>query len=158
MEPRIGIENSDIKKSASLLSNILADEVVLYIKTLNYHWNVRGHHFGPLHKLFKKQYEKLSELIDEIAERIRTLGQDAPGSMKEFLELTSLSEHLGVPPKEKEMLKNLLHDQEKIITCLRKAVDKTAEEYHDMGTSDFLTGLLTSHEQVAWMTRMHLEE
>ena len=96
MEPRIGIENSDLKKSASLLSNILADEVVLYIKTLNYHWNVRGHHFGPLHKLFKKQYEKLSELIDEIAERIRTLGQDAPGSMKEFLELTSLSEHLGV--------------------------------------------------------------
>ncbi len=157
MEPKIGIEKDNLLKSSSLLRKVLADEMVLYVKTLNYHWNVRGHHFGPLHKLFKKQYEKLAEWVDEIAERVRVLGQDAPGTMKEFLELTDLDEHKGPRPSEKDMIKNLLNDQEKIIVNLRKAVDITGEELRDMGTSDFLTQLMSNHEQIAWMTRAHLE-
>ncbi|MCH9632196.1 MAG: DNA protection during starvation protein 2 [Chlamydiae bacterium] len=157
MEPKIGIEKDSLKKSSDLLNRILADEMVLYVKTLNYHWNVRGHHFGPLHKLFKDQYEKLALWVDEIAERVRILGQDAPGTMKEFLELTHLEEHKGATPSEKEMLKSLLDDQEKIIVNLRKGVDLTGEEFHDMGTSDFLTQLMSDHEQIAWMTRAHLE-
>ena len=157
MEPKIGIEKGNLLKSSDLLRKVLADEMVLYVKTLNYHWNVRGHHFGPLHQLFKDQYEKLALWVDEIAERIRILGQDSPGTMKEFLELTDLEEHKGALPNEKEMLKNLLYDQEKIIVNLRRGIDVTGEELGDMGTSDFLTQLMSNHEQVAWMTRAHLE-
>lgn len=158
MEPKIGIETNHQHGSVKMLSKHLADEMILYIKTLNYHWNVRGVHFGPLHKLFKKQYEKLSSWIDEIAERIRTVGGDAPGTMKEFIEIAGLKEHPGVRPTEKEMLKNLLDDQEAIIRSFRKGIDISQDEFHDAGTSDFLTALLEGHEQMAWMTRAHLEK
>lgn len=158
MEPKIGLEKDHQRKSAKMLSKLLADEMILYVKTLNYHWNVRGVHFGPLHKLFKKQYEKFSEWIDEIAERIRTIGADAPGTMKEFIEISQLKENPTERPTDKEMLKNLLDDQETVIRFLRKGVDLSAEEYHDVGTSDFLTSLLEGHEQMAWMTRSHLEK
>lgn len=158
MEPKIGIESSKQKESAKMLSKLLADEMILYVKTLNYHWNVRGLHFGSLHKLFKKQYEKLSAWIDEIAERIRTIGGDAPGTMSEFIKMSSLKEHPGERPSEKEMLKNLLDDQESLICSFRKGVDASQEEFHDVGTSDFLTSLLEGHEQIAWMTRAHLEK
>lgn len=158
MEPKIGIETNHQHECVKMLSQALADEMILYVKTLNYHWNVRGLHFGPLHKLFKKQYEKLSSWIDEIAERIRTLGGDAPGTMQEFIKISKLKEHPGVRPTEKEMLKNLLDDQEAIIRSFRKGIDMAQDKFHDVGTSDFLTSLLEGHEQIAWMTRAHLEK
>ncbi len=157
MEPKIGIEKNNEKQSAKMLSVLLADEMVLYVKTLNFHWNVRGVHFGALHLLFKNQYEKLEEFIDAIAERVRTIGSDAPGTMHEFLELSTLKEHPKKRPNEKEMLTELLSDQESVIRSLRKGIDLSVEEYKDVGTSDFLTQLLSSHEQIAWMTRAHLE-
>lgn len=157
MKPNIGIDSANLKNSSKVLSKILADLMVIYVKTLNYHWNVRGHHFGALHAFFKGHYEKYAEMIDEVAERIRTLGEDAPGSMKAFLQEASLKEHEGGVPKEKEMLEHLLNDQEHMICSLRKEVDETAESCHDMGTSDFLTQLLSTFEQTAWMTRAHLE-
>lgn len=157
MEPKIGIDAEMMAKSAQLLGHILADEMVLYIKTLNYHWNIRGLHFGSLHLFLEKQYEQLSGWVDEIAERIRFLGHNAPGTMQEFLALTQLKEEPKERPIEKEMIKHLLLDQEKIIVHLRKGIDLTAEKYHDTGTSDFLTSLLREHEKMAWMTRAHLE-
>ncbi len=157
MEIKIGLEKESYKGSARLLSIVLADETLLYIKTLNYHWNVRGFHFGPLHKLFKKHYESLAEWIDEVAERIRMLGEFSPGSMKEFLELTRLEEHKGAARSEKAMLASLLADHEAVIRNLRVDIELSDDKFKDMGTADFFTGLIRKHEQIAWMLRVHLE-
>src|SRR5690625_3440249 len=83
----IGLKKTDRKKIAEGLSGVLADSYTLFLKTQNYHWNVTGPHFGPLHDLFEEQYRELFDAIDEIAERIRTLGFRAPGTLKEFGDL-----------------------------------------------------------------------
>lgn len=157
MEAKLGIDKENIKGAAKLLSVLLADETVLYIKALNFHWNVRGFHFGPLHKLFKKQYESLAEWIDMVAERIRMLGEFAPGSMKEFLEITRLEEQKGGCATEKTMISSLLADHEAIIRNLRVDIEVLDEKYKDVGTSDFFTELIRNHEQIAWILRVHLE-
>lgn len=74
MNPNIGLSAKNLKSIGELLSKVLADAVILYIKTRKFHWNVSGNSFMELHKLFEEQYEKLEHSIDEIAERINKLG------------------------------------------------------------------------------------
>lgn len=153
----IGIDRSNREKVVELLAQLLADEHVLYIKLRNYHWNVEGMSFGPLHELFEEQYNELAESIDDIAERIRSLGFYAPGNMDDFKELARLSETGHLNGKATQMLKNILADHEMIIQVLRENVDDTMEKYKDAGTSDFLTALMEDHEKMAWMIRSHLK-
>ena len=89
------------------LSQHLADTYILYLKTQNFHWNVTGPHFHSLHEMFEEQYEALAEAIDVLAERIRALGQVAPGSFAQFQKLSTLKEAAGVPSAN-DMLKQLL--------------------------------------------------
>src|SRR5690606_2191184 len=88
----IGINTKDRKEVCKSLSRLLADSYLLYLKTQNYHWNVTGKLFQPLHVLFEEQYKDLAEAIDTIAERIRALGEFAPGSFSAFVKLTSIKE------------------------------------------------------------------
>lgn len=159
MSPNIGL-NTDTRKSESdMLAAHLADLHVLYIKTRNYHWNVVGPRFGSLHLFFEKQYEEIATTIDEVAERIRQLSVKAPGSMAEFLKLARLSEETaGVYPDENTMIANLLADHESIIRQLREDINMADEDCGDIGTADFLTGLLEGHEKKAWMLRSFLEK
>jgi starvation-inducible DNA-binding protein len=119
MTPDIGITSKNIKSIVTILSSVLADAILLYTKTRNFHWNVSGNSFMELHKLFEGQYDKLEESIDEIAERISKLGAKTPGTMQEFLQLTSLKESPGKYPAQKEMIKELQQDHETIIKQLR---------------------------------------
>jgi starvation-inducible DNA-binding protein len=153
----IGLTDSARIAVARLLNGRLADTFVLYTKTRNYHWNVKGMHFQPLHAFFESQYDQLDEAMDEIAERVQQLGGVAAGSLEEFLNLTSLNEEAGEIPDARQMIANLLADHEAVIRQLREDVDATADDYRDMGTSDFLTGLMKSHEKMAWMLRSFLE-
>ncbi len=153
---QIGIAPHDRRAVADALSLLLADEHVLYIKLRNYHWNVTGMHFKPLHELFEEQYNMLHAAIDEIAERIRTLGFFAPGSMQQFQQLTRLKETGHLDGDARSMLENLLLDHEALTQIIRHDIDVALDEHHDVGTSDFLTGLLESHEKMAWMIRAHL--
>ena len=155
-QPNLGIETSHREQVADLLSLLLADEHVLYIKLRNYHWNVKGPHFGPLHAFFEEQYNGLAETIDEVAERIRALGFFADGSMQSFLEKARLQETGNLGGNATDMLTHLLADHEMIIQVLRHDVDATMDQFGDAGTSDFLTGLLEQHEKMAWMVRAHL--
>ena len=152
----IGISDKKVASSAMMLNILLADEMVLYTKTRNYHWNVEGMQFIELHKLFEEQYDQLAESIDEIAERIRQLGHYAVGSMKGFLAITNLEESDDNVETAAEMLRNLVNDHEAIIRYIRENIDKTAEDFNDIGTSDFITGLMEQHEKMAWMLRAHL--
>lgn len=151
----IGLQESSRKGVLALLAITLADEYVLYTKTRNFHWNVTGIHFDALHKFFEAQYKELDAFIDETAERSRALGGRSLGSMKEFLGKARLAESPAVTLKSEAMLAELLADHEALIRSLRKDVDESAR-LGDQGTADFLTGLLTAHEKMAWMLRSFL--
>ncbi len=156
MKPDIGISNKHINNSVEILSSLLANEMILYVKTRKFHWNVSGESFMELHKLFEGQYNQLEESIDEIAERIGKLGSKTIGTMSEFIELSSIQENPGKYPNSKDMLKDLLSDHENIIIQLRKDIDESADKNKDAGTADFLTGLMEQHETISWVIRRYL--
>jgi len=157
MKPHIGLSEKDLLGITKLLSVVLADSVTLYTKTRKFHWNVSGESFMELHKLFEHQYKKLEEAIDEVAERINKLGNDTIGTMREFSDLSTIKEHPGQYPSSKEMIHELLADHESVIVSLRKFVDDCTDHYKDAGTADFLTGLMQSHETIAWTLRRYLK-
>jgi starvation-inducible DNA-binding protein len=148
----IGIQESDRKNVVQILNALLADEYVLYTKTRNYHWNVTGPQFNDLHKFFQAQYEELDASIDEIAERTRALGDKSVATLAEFVKNARLKESPGEYPPAQNMLANLLADHEAVIRTLR-AGSEEAEKHDDMGTNDFLIGLMEKHEKTAWMLR-----
>jgi len=156
MKPNIGITEQNLEGVIKILSTLLADEYVLYTKARNYHWNVVGMQFNDLHKFFQTLYEELNEYVDDVAERIRTLGGKSVATLKEFLELTRLREHPGEYPDAKTMISNLLADYETIIRNLREDIVTVGEKYKDLGTADFLTELMEKHEKTAWMLRSFL--
>lgn len=157
MKPDIGISKKKLNAVSDLLSVVLANEVTLYTKTRKFHWNVSGESFMELHKLFEDQYKHLEEIIDAAAERIGKLGGKAIGTMQEFINLTSIKEHSGKYPESKDMISELLGDHEIVIKELRLFIEECAENHKDAGTADFLTGLMESHETIAWTLRRYLK-
>ncbi len=155
MKVNIGISEKNRQAVAVSLNQLLADEHVLYNKTRNYHWSVEGPSFMEFHKLYEGQYTMLAESIDQIAERIRTIGHFAEGRLKEILRLTSLEEP-EAPTDQAQQIENLEADHATIITKLRKFITDFDENYKDIGSSDFVTGLLKQHEKMAWMLRSYL--
>ncbi|NCI47392.1 Dps family protein [Sediminibacterium soli] len=155
MKPNIGISEKNLSAIAATLTAVLADEMVLYVKTRKFHWNIAGESFMELHKLFEKQYDQLAASIDAVAERINKLGSKTIGTMEEFLKEASLKEAPGKYPSAKDMLKELLGDHEMQIQSLRGYVDDCSEKYKDAGTADFLTGLMEEHETTAWVLRRY---
>ena len=157
MSPNIGLLEEQREGVVAILNTLLADEYLLYTKTRNYHWNVVGPQFNDLHKFFEAQYNELNEIVDDVAERGRVLGGHALGTMTEFLEYTRLKEQTGYYPDARDMIADLLADHEALIRHLRVDLETCAEQYHDAGTNDFLTGLMEQHEKMAWMLRAFLE-
>ena len=157
MKLNIGLSEEQCDGVVKILNSLLSDEYLLYTKTRNYHWNVLGPQFNDLHKFFEEQYTELTEVVDDVAERARSLGGWAFGTLQEFAQHTRLKEHPGHYPNAREMIGNLLADHETIIRQLRMDLETCAERYHDMGTNDFLTGLTEKHEKMAWMLRAFLE-
>src|SRR5574341_1609995 len=148
MKANIGISEANQKGVVEILNIVLSDEYVLYTKTRNYHWNILGPQFNDLHKFFETQYENLNEIIDDVAERARSLDGMSLGTLAEFLKHTRLKEYPGQSPDAHEMLLNLLSDHEAIIRYLRVDLEKCVDKYHDIGTNDYLTGLMEKHEKM----------
>lgn len=152
MEANIGLSAKTRKEVAEILNHLLCDEVVIYIKTLKFHWNVYGIVFHDFHALFKEQYEQMLDISDDVAERVRAVGHDSFGTMAEFLKNTRLKEEPGKVPDALGMIKILLADHESVIRQIRKDVE-TCEDLGDAGTSNFLQDLMEKHEKIAWMLR-----
>ena len=157
MKTQIGIKHEDSVQVADALNKLLSDEHVLYIKTRNAHWNVEGPDFASVHKFFESQYDELEGIIDSVAERIRSIGHYAEGTMSEYLKLTQLSEESREGNDSQSYIKDLLSDHEAVIIELRENITRFAEDLHDLGTSDFITGIMETHEKLAWMLRAHLK-
>jgi len=158
MKPNIGIPDQDRESVVKILNTLLSDEYVLYTKTRNFHWNVVGPQFHEFHKFFEGQYEEIDAIIDEVAERARALGGLASGSLGEFLDQSRLKEQPAKAMSAKTMVSSLLSDHEAIIQSLRKDLEISGDKHHDMGTNDFLTGLMEQHEKMAWMLRATMEQ
>jgi starvation-inducible DNA-binding protein len=152
----IGISEKDRKKIAEGLSQLLADSYTLYLMTHNFHWNVTGPQFNSLHNMFMTQYTEQWTALDEIAERIRSLGFPAPGTYKEFVKLASIKEVEGVPSAN-EMVALLVNAQEATAKTARKLLPLVADA-NDQPTADLLTQRLNVHEKTAWMLRSLLDD
>lgn len=143
------------KDIAAAASKLLASSYTLYLKTHNFHWNVKGPMFTTLHTLFETQYTELALAVDEIAERIRALGHVAPGTYAQFASLSEVSEADGVPSAT-EMIEILTADQEIVASCARGLI-RVASEADDNASEDLAIRRIDVHEKAAWMLRSHLE-
>lgn len=143
------------RATADALSKLLADSYTLYLKTHNYHWNVTGPMFTTLHTLFETQYTELALAVDEIAERIRALGYPAPGSYKQFAELSTVKDAEGIP-KAQDMIRHLAADLDTVVASA-KAVFEAAEAAADQASGDLAVRRMDVSEKNAWMLRSHLE-
>jgi starvation-inducible DNA-binding protein len=156
MKPNIDILDEHRSEIAGALNQLLADEYILYTKTRNAHWNITGPNFMELHKFFESQYDTLDDTIDNVAERVRALGHTSLGSLKDFLTVGRLLETPLEGSNPKSVLQALLDDHETLIRILRHAASVAADTWKDLGTADFLTGLLEQHEKMAGMLRAYL--
>ena len=143
------------RATADALAKLLADSYTLYLKTHNYHWNVTGPMFTTLHTLFETQYTELALAVDEIAERIRALGYPAPGSYKQFAELSTVKDADGTP-KAQDMIRQLATDLDTVVASA-KAVFEAAEAAGDQASGDLAVRRMDVSEKNAWMLRSHLE-
>ena len=137
------------------LGRLLASSYTLYLKTHNFHWNVKGPMFTTLHTLFELEYTELALAVDAIAERIRAVGAPAPGTYAEFQKLSAVKERLGVPAA-KEMLKELARDQGIVAECAREVL-RVASAAGDDASEDLAVQRIQVHEKNAWMLRSHLD-
>jgi len=155
MQIDIGIAEANRKEIAEGLGRLLADSYTLYLKTHNFHWNVTGPMFNTLHAMFEQQYTELATAVDEIAERIRALGEPAPGSYADFGKLTSIDEAEGVPTAT-DMIRQLVTGQETVVRTARD-IFPLVDEVNDEPTADLLTQRMSIHEKNAWMLRSMLD-
>ncbi len=147
----IGISEADRILIAQGLSRLLADSYTLYLQTHNFHWNVIGPQFRELHIMFEEHYMELATAVDEIAERIRTLGIQAPGTYKAFAELSSIEEVEGVPTAQ-EMLILLIKGHEQLVRTAREVL-VVAQNANDESSASLVSDRMRLHEKTAWMLR-----
>jgi len=147
----IGIPEAQRQALAEGLSRLLADNATLYFKTHSFHWNVTGPMFQTLHLMFEQQYNEMWLALDEIAERIRSLGSYAATSWAAIAQAASVEEASEVPAAE-EMIRQLVAGHEALIRTARSVLP-LADEASDEVTADLLTQRLQVHEKTAWMLR-----
>jgi starvation-inducible DNA-binding protein len=151
--PHISVASADSRrKLAGSLASAVSDTFRLMIKTQAYHWNVAGPLFVSIHELTEKQYQDLFDAVDELAERIRALGEASPTSSKAFAQLSEIEDDDGKAKTAQTMVEALAHDNEKVARRLSTAADLAAD-LGDKVTEDMLIGRMQVHEQNAWMLR-----
>jgi starvation-inducible DNA-binding protein len=147
----IGIPEQQREAVVHGLSQVLADSYTLYLKTHSYHWNVVGPMFHSLHAMFMDEYTELALAVDEIAERIRALGAPAPGTYRQFAEMSAVTEDTDVPGAQ-EMIRRLVAAHEATARTIRTVLPLT-EAAPDQVSTDLLVRRLDVHEKTAWMLR-----
>ena len=135
---------------------VLASSFAMYLKAHNFHWNVEGPNFSEYHALFGNIYEDIWGSVDEVAERIRTLDQYAPGSMSRFAQLSVVDDQINIP-SARGMVQELLSDNVKVIAELNKAFNLASKSGKE-GLADYLAGRIDVHEKHGWMLRATLKQ
>ncbi len=155
MDIHIGIDGKQREQIGAALAKVQADTYTLYLQTHNFHWNVTGPMFRSLHLMFEEQYNELWLAVDLLAERIRALGVDAPGTHKKLAALTSIKEDENIP-RAQDMIRRLVEGHETVVRTAREGF-RLAEDARDEPTASLLTDRMCIHEKYAWMLRSMLE-
>lgn len=156
MKTEIGLSEKATKEVGEALSELLSNELSLYVRTLLYHWNVIGPSFIYIHELLNSQYEKLQGIADSVAERMRTIGIFVDGTPMEILQ-----KGIGFEDPQKisamQMISDLVDRHETIIKKIRARIPAVQDADEDAGTANFLTDIMEKHEKMAWKLRAHTE-
>lgn len=147
----IGISEQDRNEIANGLKKLLADSYALYLQTHNFHWNVTGPQFRELHLMFEEHYTELATAVDEVAERIRTLGVYAPGTYKQLAALTSIQEVEDIPTAT-DMVAILTEGHEQVVRTCREVL-AIAQQADDESSASLVSDRMRLHEKTAWMLR-----
>ncbi|MGV6806483.1 MAG: Dps family protein [bacterium] len=151
----IGIDEKHRQEVAGGLKHLLADSYTLYLQTHNFHWNVTGPQFRELHLMFEEHYTELAVAVDDIAERIRTLGVVAPGTYRAFAKLSAIEEVDDIPSAT-EMVRILTRGHEQVVKTCREALVK-AQDANDESSVALISDRMRIHEKTAWMLRAMAE-
>ena len=151
-----GLKKTARREVAEALSRSVADTYTLFASTQGLHWNVQGPLFYSVHKMTEEQYQDMFEAIDDLAERIRTLGFPAPATLSEMAALSAIDE-LDAGGDVRAQIEQLIAGNERLPQGMRDAVEK-AEALNDVKTADLLTERLGVHEENAWMLRATIAE
>jgi starvation-inducible DNA-binding protein len=152
LTPSLELTSNAKAALAETVSKVLADTFQLYLKTHAFHWNVTGPQFPQLHALFAEQYTEMWNALDELAERVRSLGVAAPGNAETLIRLSTIASAADAPPDARRMVLELLDGHERLAARAREGI-AAAEEAGDAATADLLTGRMAVHEKTAWMLR-----
>ena len=133
------------------MKKVLAETFALYLKGHNYHWNVEGPDFPQYHEFFGDFYEEVYGAVDRIAEEIRALGSYAPGSFGRFKELSTIQDETSIPD-HMTMVVRLNTDNNTLLNTISTAY-KLAEQYNEIGLSNFLQDRYDAHKKHAWMLK-----
>lgn len=158
IKPKLEISDKDIEEVVIALNTLLADEFVLYTKIRNVYWNYSSPNYYEMHKFFKIQYELVDEMGNNIVKRVHSLGYFSLGSMKDFLNVTRLSEANENFDHSTRITQALISDHETIIGIVKKSVIPLTNKLQDSTTTELVTGIMEQHEKMAWMLRSFLSE
>jgi starvation-inducible DNA-binding protein len=158
MKSSMGGIEFDIEEKVKLLNTLLADEYALYTTTRNAYWNVKGLNLFELHEFFETQYELLDVIINELAERVRSLGHYALGSLKDFLAVTNMAEENHDFSNPIQIIQKLVLDHEAIIFIIQNQINPIADKYNDIETTNFVFGIMKKHEKMAFMLRTFIPQ
>lgn len=144
------------KVLVTFLNLLLADEYVLYTKTKTAHWNLDGSNYFELHLFLEKEYNEINDMIDDIAEQIRSLGHFALGSLKDFLRIAQMSDDHQNYSNSKIVFESLLNDHLSIISIIKHELFPISEVLKDRNTAIFLTDIMKKHKEMTWMIRLFI--
>ncbi|QBO57364.1 Dps family protein [Chryseobacterium salivictor] len=150
----IGLDETDCKKISEKLNILLADYSVFYQNTRGAHWNIKGDQFFTLHPKFEELYNNLVLKIDEIAERILTLGSTPNHNYSDYLTLSTIKESKEVSNADKAV-ENILASFKTVIDSQRELLDLT-EKAGDEGTNSLMSDYITEQEKEVWMYNSYL--
>ena len=136
------------------LNQAIAETAVTTMLAQNFHWNVTGMAFGPLHDLFQKIYEDHFEAQDELAERVKAIGGHAEGTLAGMVNRSKVSEHNG-KASDTEMIQIMANAQE-IVAQTLVGVSDVASREADKLTEDLCVNRAREHQKFVWMLKSHL--
>lgn len=150
----IGLRDEDCKKIAEKLNVLLANYSIFYQNTRGAHWNIKGEQFFTLHEKFEELYTGIGAKIDEIAERILTLGYTPKHNYSEYISVSTIKESQEVSDGNKCV--EIILDSLRIVIELQREILDISDEANDEGTNGLVSGYITEQEKEAWMYQAFL--
>ena len=149
MKNQIGLDDAKCKELAGLLNELLANYSIFYQNTRGYHWNIKGEKFFELHLKFEELYNDLLLKVDEVAERILTLGATPNHNYSDYRKVSSVKESTQVSDGMKAVAEVL--DSFKTTITLQRALLSLSEKAGDEGTNALMSDYIRAQEKLVWM-------